>query len=185
MKFLDKLIRQLRVTEALKHIPSHTTSVFDIGCDEGFLFKKLSGAVVRKVGVDPRNQGGDIAEGEQIFNGYFPQVVQDEHIDGTFDAIFALAVFEHFSEADIAASAIVIPNMLSAKGRLIVTLPHPFVDKILDALMMLRLIDGQATEEHHGFIPDDLVQAFASTLKLVKHQRFQFGLNNVFIFERA
>ena len=74
--------------------------------------------------------------------------------------------------------------MLKDDGRLIVTVPHPFVDNILDILMALRLIDGQALEEHHGFDPDSLVDVLSKGLVLKNRRKFQLGLNNVFIFEK-
>ena len=108
--------------------------------------------------------------------------VEDYQMQGEYDAIFALAVFEHFSERDIRQSASVIARMLSPEGRLIITVPHPFVDKILDVLIFLHLIDGQALDEHHGFDPDALLTYFSGSLRLVKRERFQFGLNNIFVF---
>lgn len=183
MKLVDKLIRHWRVRVALARAPREMLSAFDIGCDDGFLLKKLGDAVLRKDGVDPRLDPELRIDGATLRKGYFPQAVVEQGILGTYDAIFALAVFEHFTQSDIDASAATIARMLSPKGRLIVTVPHPFVDRILDVLKFLHLVDGQAMEEHHGFDPGELVMAFSKTLILVKHQRFQFGLNNVFIFE--
>ncbi len=106
-------------------------------------------------------------------------------MQASYDAIFALAVFEHFSDNDMRQSASVIAKMLSPKGRLIVTIPHPFVDKILYFLVSLHLIEGQKLDEHHGFDPNILLTYFSDFLRLVKHEKFQFGLNNVLVFERV
>jgi len=48
--------------------------------------------------------------------------------------------------------------------------------------MFLKLIDGQATEEHHGFDPKTLATYFEHDMALISHEKFQFGLNNLFIF---
>ena len=184
MKLLDKFIRFWRVSEALKHSPESMKNVFDIGCDDGYLLNKLRGVTLRQDGIDPRLEIASSTENSELRKGLFPAAVQEYQMQGAYDAIFALAVFEHFSEADIQQSAAVISRMLSPSGRLIITVPHPFVDKILDVLMLLRLIEGQAVEEHHGFDPDALLGYFSASLRLVTHQRFQFGLNNVFVFER-
>lgn len=183
MKLIDKIIRNWRVSVALNHSPSEMNSVLDIGCDDGFLLKRFKQSVARKDGVDPRLNPNIIVSGAKLRKGYFPNCVEEHQMLGPYDAIFALAVFEHFSEEDIKSSAKVIPKILGPNGRLIITVPHPFVDRILDLLMFLRLIDGQATEEHHGFDPDDLVDYFSASLKLIKRQKFQLGLNNVFVFE--
>lgn len=184
MKSLDKFIRYWRVKVALKNRPEIMENVFDIGCDDGYLLHKLSPITKRQDGVDPRLSANSISSKSEIKKGFFPSVIEDYQMQGTYDAIFALAVFEHFSEKDIQQSAFVISRMLSPKGRLIITVPHPFVDKILDVLIFLHLIEGQALEEHHGFYPEALLGYFFDSLRLVKRERFQFGLNNVFVFER-
>jgi len=184
MKLVDKIIRRWRVRVALKYCPSEMHSVFDIGCDDGFLLKQLGQSTVRKEGVDPRLGADTVVDNMKLRRGFFPKAIEKHQIVGPFDVIFALAVFEHFSEEDINASAWAIRGLLASNGRLIATVPHPFVDRILGALLFLRLIDGQALEEHHGFNPDTLIRSFSASLILVKRRRFQLGLNNLLIFER-
>jgi hypothetical protein len=99
-----------------------------------------------------------------------------------YDVIFALAVFEHFTEEALENSSKKIAEMLTDQGLLIVTVPHPFVDKILDLLQIFKLIDGQALEEHHGFDPRSLSEVLSKHLILKDHKQFQFGLNNLYIF---
>lgn len=84
----------------------------------------------------------------------------------------------------MAASAEVIAKMLKDDGHLIVTVPDPKVDIILKLLVKLRLIVGQALDEHHGFEPNSLNEIFSKHLVLVKRQHFQFGLNNLFLFKK-
>jgi 2-polyprenyl-3-methyl-5-hydroxy-6-metoxy-1,4-benzoquinol methylase len=184
MKMLDKLIRFWRVKVALKNRPKIMERVFDIGCDDGYLLRKIRPITKKQDGVDPRLCSGSIGPSSELKKGYFPAVVEEYQMQGAYDAIFALAVFEHFSEKDIKQSASIISRMLSPSGRLIITVPHPFVDKVLDVLMFLHLIEGQALEEHHSFDPDVLPELFSGSLRLVKHERFQLGLNNAYVFER-
>lgn len=184
MKLLDKLIRAWRVNVALKHAPHTMINVFDIGCDDGFLLKKMLARTTRQDGCDPLLKVESIGSHSELIKGYFPRVIRERHTNITYDVIFALAVFEHFSENDLQESAAVIRDMLTPEGRLIVTLPHPFVDMLLDVLLALHLIDGQAVEEHHGFDPEKLGDYFSNSLRCIKRERFQLGLNNVFIFQR-
>lgn len=183
MKFLDRCIRYWRVRVALNNLPKPLENVFDIGCDDGYLLRKLGPITKRQDGVDPRLPAARIGDNSEIRKGYFPAAIANHQMQGSYDVIFALAVFEHFSEEDLRQSASVISRMLSPEGRLIVTVPSPFVDRILDVLTFLHLIEGQALEEHHGFDPDQLRVYFSGSLRLVEHKKFQFGLNNVFIFE--
>ena len=184
MMLLDKYFRYRRVKVALKNRPKIMDNVFDIGCDDGYLLRKLIHITKRQDGIDPCTNISPVSNHSEIKNGFFPLAIKDYQMQASYDAIFALAVFEHFSESDIRQSASVINRMLSPKGRLIITIPHPFVDKILDVLISLHLIEGMKLDEHHGFDPDVLITYFSDFLRLVKRERFQFGLNNIFVFER-
>lgn len=171
---------------ALSETPPGVRSAFDIGCDDGSLLSQLPSAVVRRDGCDPHAPTSIAPNGSRILRGRFPDALSEpgSYESGTYDAIYALAVFEHFDAGDLRRSSHVIADMLADGGRLIATVPHPFVDKILHVLMLLRLVHGQEVHEHHGFDPRDL-EAELPDLRLVVHRRFQLGLNHLFVFERA
>ncbi len=185
MKPIDKLLRYWRVTVAIKNIPEDIKAVYDIGCDDGYLLRKFKDKSIQKDGIDPLLSIESIDENSVLNKGYFPQDVSNYQKKGQYDAIFSLAVFEHLNEKDLEIASLTISNMLSENGRLIVTVPHHFVDKILNILQFLRLVDGISLEEHHGFVPTELPIHFSKHLHLVSHKRFQFGLNNIFIFENS
>lgn len=184
MKFLDKALRWWRVGVALKTVPANVAAVFDIGCDDGYLLRKFKDSNLRLDGCDPRLSISSITANSNLYQGYFPSVLSGVQLNGVYDVFFALAVFEHFTEDDLDKSSLMISKMLSENGLLIVTVPHPFVDKILDILLYLRLIDGQALEEHHGFDPESLISILSNHLRLKKRDKFQLGLNNIFVFEK-
>ena len=69
---------------------------------------------------------------------------------------------------------------------MIITVPSPFVDQILKVLTTLRLVHGMSVEEHHGYDIKQTAQIFsAPNFRLLSHERFQLGLNNLFVFERT
>ncbi|MCU0653456.1 MAG: class I SAM-dependent methyltransferase [Candidatus Pacebacteria bacterium] len=184
MKFIDKALRRWRVGVALRAMPNLVESVFDIGCDDGYLLRKIKGEDLRLDGCDPRLSIKFVSSNSRLLQGFFPSVLDESKGWGKYDTIFALSVFEHFTEGDLKKTSQKISELLTDKGRLIVTVPHPFVDKILDSLMLLKLIDGQAVEEHHGFDPESLVSMLSSHLQLKFRKKFQLGLNNLFVFEK-
>lgn len=183
MKALDRFLRAWRTRVALQAAPAGMISVLDIGCgDDGYLLRRLN--VARRDGLDP-TLGKELREsGIHLARGLFPEDLKKLDMRGPYHAIFSLAVFEHLDESALSSARAALPELLAPGGRLIVTVPHPFVDRILDMLMFLRLIDGQAVEEHHGFDPDDLAALGSGSLKLISRTTFQLGLNNLFVFER-
>jgi hypothetical protein len=186
LKPLDKALRRWRSTIALRETPPGVRSAFDIGCADGYLLARIPGDLVRRDGCDPLAPTSTPPIRGRILTGTFPDVFSrpGSYESGSYDAIYALAVFEHFDAVDLRRSSQVIADMLSDRGRLIATVPHPFVDKILHVLMNLHLIDGQAVHEHHGFDPRSL-EAELPDLHLVRRRRFQLGLNYLLVFERA
>ena len=101
----------------------------------------------------------------------------------SYDIVFALAVFEHFSQNDLKQSASVISKMLTKNGRLIITVPESKVDDILFFLKSIKLIDGETLEEHHHFNSNNIFKYFSKKLNLIKHKKFQLGLNNNFNYD--
>ena len=95
-----------------------------------------------------------------------------------------LAVLEHLGLGEQRQLAEVISTWLMPQGKLILTVPSSKVDVLLKIMKSLGLIDGMSVDEHHGFNASDVPLIFNfSGLSLVKNEKFQFGLNNLFIFE--
>lgn len=183
MKAIDKFLRTWRTRVALKAAPPTMRAVLDIGCgDDGYLLRRLNAA--KREGLDPTLSGECEEPGLRLARGYFPGDLARLGLTGPYDAIFSLAVFEHLTDQDLHDARAALPALLGPGGRLIVTVPHPFVDRILDVLMFFRLIDGQAVEEHHGFDPAHLGELASDRIRLISRSSFQLGLNNLFVFER-
>lgn len=182
MKPLDRFLRAWRTDVAVRAAPASMQAVLDVGCGDGYLLGRL--AADRRDGLDPTLESDRDETGICLRRGWFPRDLTAFSLTGPYDAIFALAVFEHLSEADLQLARQTIPGLLKPGGRLIITVPHPLVDRILDLLIFLKLIDGQAVHEHHGFDPARLGELASVQLTLVSRTRFQLGLNNLLVFER-
>jgi predicted SAM-dependent methyltransferase len=96
-----------------------------------------------------------------------------------------LAVLEHIPREEQVQLSKEFYHYLEAKGRVIITVPSSFVDHILWVLSKLRLVDGMSLGEHYGFKANETPALFnLEQFKLIKHKKFQLGLNNLFVFEK-
>ncbi len=158
--------------------------MLDVGCAEGALFDLLRGRIAGGVGIDPDAPPPGTArqrEGVHLVRGLFPADAPDQK----FDAITMLAVVEHLPASSYAATGAAAARLLRDGGSLIVTVPEPVVDHIVKLLQRLRLAEGMSLHEHHGFLTAQTRAIFEPAgFQLIRHRRFQLGLNNLFVFER-
>src|SRR5207249_1744547 len=101
--------------------------------------------------------------------------------DASFDVVVLLATLEHIRDKEGLIQECY--RLVRWNGRVIVTVPSPYVDHLLAVLSALRLLDGMSLEEHHGFDPASTPSLFlAAGFRLEHSQRFQLGLNHLFVF---
>ena len=181
-KFLDRFLRDTRIRRARPFIRAGD-AVLDVGCADGAMFRRWQGHIGRGVGIEPALDEPVRADGYELLPGRFPETMP---ATGEFDVITMLAVLEHIPVPGQAQLADVCAALLRPGGRIVITVPSARVDAILHLLIRLRLIGGIAAHEHYGFSPDDTLAVFPPPhYRLVRRQRFQLGLNNLFVFEIA
>ena len=179
MKLIDRVLQRWRIAVAASWIPAGA-QVLDVGCADGALFTVLRGRIAGGVGIDP-DAPASARAGVRMVRGRFP----DDAPDQRFDAITMLAVVEHLAVSSYAGVGAAAARRLAPGGRLIVTVPEPAVDRIVELLQRLRLAEGMSLHEHHGFRTAATRAIFEPAgFTLLTHRRFQLGLNNVFVFER-
>jgi 2-polyprenyl-3-methyl-5-hydroxy-6-metoxy-1,4-benzoquinol methylase len=182
VKALDRWLQSWRIAKARRWIPNGAR-VLDVGCADGALFRQLSARVREGVGVDPDLPAAREWNGYRLVPGVFPDVPVGPT---PFDAITMLAVLEHVPRDQQTRVARGCAAALAPGGRLIISTPAPLVDRILDVLAFLRLIDGMSLEEHYGFEPAETPRIFeAAGLELEHHGRFQLGLNHLFVLRKS
>lgn len=182
MTFLDRFLQNWRVRTAAKFIVPGM-KVLDLGSADGVLLDHPGLCGAGSLGIDPTlSAPAKTPGGHRLIPGYFPQ---DLPPGGPFDAIAMLAVLEHFPNDQHEVLAQGIATHLRPGGLLVITVPSPLVDHILTVLTTLRLVHGMSLEEHHGYDTSMTGQIFAPPrFRLLRHRRFQLGLNNLFVFER-
>lgn len=184
MKWLDHFLQDWRIRKALRYLPAEA-SVLDVGTGNGRLFQ-LAGRKIRSgTGLDPGWKREDSPVWTEIHRLQFlhDRFPSDLLQGQTFDAITLLAVLEHIPEPQLEDVACGCRELLSDPGRVILTVPSPHVDQMLRLLKRFRLIEGMSLEEHHGFRADRTIPLFERHgFACWRHQRFQMGLNHLFVF---
>ena len=154
--------------------------MLDIGCSDGILFRSIPG--IHGVGVDPVLKKASDIDKVELIEGSYPEAVPK---DETFDKICILAVFEHIPTDKQSEVAKCCFHHLKPNGYLIITVPSPAVDRILDILTFLRLVEGIEIHQHYGFKPSKIPALFEDAgLQFVRASKFQLGLNNLFVFKK-
>lgn len=182
MTFIDRTLQSWRMRKTLRHVGSNVR-VIDVGAHEGELFERLGGRLKAGFGIEPLLRSELQRNGYVLVPGFFPAVKPP---DTNWDAITMLAVLEHVPRSAQSALAQACHDLLRTGGRVIITVPSQAVDQVLSVLKFLRLIDGMSLEEHFGFEPAETLRVFTKPrFKLAHHERFQLGLNHLYVFEKC
>lgn len=183
MKRFDRYLQKRRFVASGKHI-SPGTALLDIGCYSGEFFVHLIKKNIKGSGIDPKAPESNLhlPEGVSLIKDNFPS----EKLKGKkYDYITALAVFEHIPDEHQQEFLESCHSLLSENGEMIITVPSPLVDHIIALLRFLKIMDAMSIEQHHGFDPKQVVPLFVKTgFTLLLHQRFELGLNNLFVFKK-
>ena len=152
MKLLDRALQHWRIHKAAKHLKMMTgpIRVLDIGAYDGTMFNAIGEKLTWGVGIDPLLIKGHRTERYELIAGYFPGALVGE-MKNSFDLITMLAVIEHFPNDLLTKLSGYCFDYLKPDGKVIITVPSPMVDKIINILLFFRLIDGIDHEDHHGY----------------------------------
>lgn len=181
MTSFDRYLAGVRVRRALACLPPGSRTL-DIGAFDGELFARGAAKGIHGIGVDPAIAADKQLPNAAIYRDSFPT----SRDIGRFDCLTALAVLEHIPSNQQSAFASACAAALEPGGLLVLTVPSPHVDTILAVLLRLRLVDGMSAEQHYGFDVRKTPALFTGAgMRLVRHEHFQLGLNNLFVFEKA
>lgn len=182
---LTRSVGAARLAAALPHLPDGAP-VLDVGCG----LTDLPGLIADYVGCDRNADVLAFQRGRWPKKDFFEWDIgrgaapPELGARAPFEAILLLAVLEHV--ADPAAILARVSTLLSSRGCLIVTTPHPSGRWALEAGAALGLLSSHAHDEHEALLGrSDLEEAGRSAgLRLVRYGRFLFGLNQLAVFSR-
>jgi 2-polyprenyl-3-methyl-5-hydroxy-6-metoxy-1,4-benzoquinol methylase len=182
MRLLDRLLRSWRVAKVRPYLRPGC-SVLDVGCHDGALFTTFEQVIARGVGIDPALEVSATHGRFRFIAGGFPSA----EVGGErFDVITFLAVLEHVQTEDLPSWRRECERVLDPGGLIVVTVPSPIVDRVLDVLVRLRLVSGMSLHEHHGFNPSAVLSMLPRpSFELLEHRRFEVGMNHLYVFRRV
>lgn len=183
MKYFDVCLQKIRIRKVKPWIQPDAV-VLDVGCFDGALFRDIKSKISFGYGMDPLLKKAVKTEKYSLFPGEFPADLPADL--GPFDAVTAMAVFEHIPPDQQRDFIDGCRKVLKTGGRVILTVPDTQVDRILNVLIGLKVVDGMSLEEHHGFHPEETPKLFAQAgFELEYAGKFQLGLNNLFVFRKV
>jgi SAM-dependent methyltransferase len=103
------------------------------------------------------------------------------YLDRQFDTILLVAVIEHLEHPPHLVAQ--LPQYLKAGGRLVMTTPSPFGDKIHRAGAVVGLFSKDAVEEHETIFSHKMMNDLLEPngLEIERYRRFLLGGNQLFI----
>jgi 2-polyprenyl-3-methyl-5-hydroxy-6-metoxy-1,4-benzoquinol methylase len=184
MKKLDAYLQNVRISKAVSFIRDGD-DILDIGSGDGALFRSVSRMNIHfsGVGCDPEIAGEINTASYSILKQRFPNPsIANRH----FSIITALAVLEHIPNDELNGFVKDCHEQLKDGGLMVITVPSKWVDPILNFLIGLRIMDGMEVEQHHGYDTNQTIPLFSENgFALIKHKKFQLGLNNLFVFRKG
>ena len=170
-------------------------ALLDVGCGT-FPYFLTQVRFARRVGLDrhvadeaPKHpQYPSEAAGLELHNFDIDHAERLPFDDATFDVVTMLAVFEHIRPERMPILLSEIERVLKPGGRVILTTPSWWTERILTAMAELRLVSAEEIDEHQPhYSPKTIRAAFENSNfrgKPVKIGTFELGMNTWAVVEK-
>jgi 2-polyprenyl-3-methyl-5-hydroxy-6-metoxy-1,4-benzoquinol methylase len=158
--------------------------ILDFGCGTGKLVELLSFDQYLGVDIDFDSINTAKAHYSQAKNVVFISNKDFSQIEKKFDFIILSAVIEHFDNPHQNLKE--LSNRLNDQGKMIITTPTGWGNKILSLGSKLKIFSKKGFEEHNYiFSKTDFVKlAKFLNLNLRVYRTFEFGLNQLVVLSK-
>jgi SAM-dependent methyltransferase len=156
--------------------------ILDLGCGRAKITPFLK-PDQRYVGVESTPQSMRYLRGNFPEHQFFLYDLDQDVLElpGPFDTILLVAVLEHLANPDNLMRQ--LPLLLKSGGRLVITTPSPFGDRVHRLGARFNLFSRAAVEDHEIiYTPASLDRLLSRhQLRLVHYRSFMLGGNQLFI----
>lgn len=184
---LSPLLAEIRLRQIIKHIGGKNINILDIGCSETKIPELLKDKINKYTGIDLLEDVIEINKKKYPKHEFHKKnILGPDFLEGeSFDYIIMGAFIEHLSLEDNITLFNKLRKKLKKEGKIIITTPHEKAEKIHEIGAIISLFSKEAAEEHKCFFDKNLLFYLAeeSNLKINTYKKFQFGLNQICIYE--
>lgn len=180
MRAIDRFLQGWRIRKASPFVRAGDR-LLDIGCFDGAFIGAVCDRVSAAVGIDPL--GDPAVRGKvTILRGTVPG---DSRLESaSFDCVTMLGTLEHVAEP--AAIGRECFRLLKPGGRVVLTVPHSVIHRVVDVMMRLGISDGMGLAVDFGFDVHSTEPLFVQAgFRVLERRRFQLGLNHLYVFEKS
>jgi len=183
---LTPFLQEMRIRKVRRHVKG---DLLDVGCGSGALLACIDPNSVY-IGIDLNDK--NLSDLKQEFPQYdFLKINVENGLNlnlfkntKCFDTITMIALIEHISDPHLLLSDSY--NLLNTRGKLVITTPSPFGDKIHKLGAMIGLTSKEAVKQHVKiYSKSDLYDTLMSHgFKKIEYHKFLFGLNQLIVAEK-
>lgn len=183
--YLEKVLRHLRLGRILPYI-DRTDVLLDVGCGwEAKALRTLAPSVTKGYGIDFKVETENVPENIRLFAQRFekPWSLPEE----SCDKAIMLAVLEHIDPDEVPLVLRNIHRHLKPDGRLILTVPTPASQPLLEFLAYkLKIINEDEIRDHKVYYDSELLKKVLSEngFEMIKYKKFQLGMNSFCVADK-
>lgn len=173
--FLNKFLTASRIYKVKKYLYQNSI-LYDIGCGDGRLLKKLSADILKGIGIDKEIES--INSGNLEFYNLDLNDCKLPSENNSVDIVLMLAVIEHLEKPENIIME--VHRILKAGGLLLMTTPSPRAKPVLDFLAFnLGIISKSSIAEHKQYFSKDRLHDLLFKYKFRNFiiKPFQLGFN--------
>ena len=180
---LSPILETWRLRKIIRWIYGDT--ILDCGCGSGKILKYLPSTISKYTGIDYNEKSIETAIMRKTsFKKEFLIVQLGKnslHFKEKYDTIIMSAFIEHLDNPLFFLND--FKNILTIKGRIIITTPSSKSADILNIGSKFRLFSSEAFHEHKNhFSKESLLDLIdKADLKVMHYEKFEFGFNHLIV----
>lgn len=180
VQLLTEYLRKKRMSIIKKYLKG---DILDVGCGPANIINVLD-KNQKYVGIERDENIVSELRKEYVGSRFYSKNLESDSFDDIlekFDTVLFIAVIEHLSNPQNVLNEIAVHT--KEEGKIVITTLTPFANRIHKIGAAMGLFSKLAVEEHKRTYNYTSMKKLLepNNLKIVDYQKFEFGLNQLFI----